>query len=34
MAELAAEAAEESFLASMISAPLFPTLGLKKVSIH
>lgn len=34
IAALAAEAAEEDFLASMISAPLFPTLGWKKVSIH
>jgi len=34
IAELAAEAAEDSFLASMISAPLFPTFGLKYVSIH
>lgn len=31
-AALPAEAAEDNFLASMISAPLFPTLGWKKVS--
>jgi len=32
MQAFAAEAAEESFLASIISAPLFCTFGLKKES--
>jgi len=34
MAELAAEAALDNFLASMISAPLFPTLGLNHLLIQ
>jgi len=34
IAPLAAEAADESFLAAIISAPLFPIFGWKKVSIH
>jgi hypothetical protein len=34
MAELAAEAALDNFLASMISAPLFPTLGLNHLETH
>jgi len=34
MAALPADATEEPPRASIISAPLFPTLGLKNVSIH